>query len=127
MKSTLRLFLLGVFACSAACVVAGCAVAKPATRHLAFPGQTEGALVTRASRSLAVAGYEIKSQDASTGVIQAFRPMTGAFSRPGYGHRVVIETKDGGVKITAFPMEGVVGGESPEQIAGEVARALGGN
>ena len=52
--------------------------------------------------------------------------MTGAFSKPGYGHRVTVTVEDNRLRITVFPMEGVIGGESPDEIQGEVTRLLGG-
>ena len=45
-------------------------------------------------RSLSAGGYEVRNKDASAGVVQAFRPMTGAFSKPGYGHRVTVTVED---------------------------------
>lgn len=76
-------------------------------------------------KSLLVGGYEIKTKDEASGVIQAFKPMTGAFSKPGYGNNVTIAIEDRQAKVTVFPAEGVVGGPSVEDIQGEIARLLG--
>ena len=87
-------------------------------------GSSSGDLFKKAIRGLLSRGYEIKTQDQSIGLIQAFRPMTGTFSRPGYGHNVTITINNGAFTVKAFPMSGVVGGETPSQIRDEVIKLI---
>jgi hypothetical protein len=104
----------------------GCAATlPPSDRQVSMVGQSSGDLFKKAVRGLLAGGYEIKSQDQSIGLIQAFRPMTGTFSRPGYGHNVTITIENGAFTVKAFPMEGVVGGETPTQIRDEVIKLIG--
>lgn len=94
----------------------GCASSESATEKIPLSSLSSSQIFKQAIKGLVSGGYEIRAQDESSGVIQAFRPMTGAFSRPGYGHKVSILIDDKDVTVTEFPMEGVVGGESPEEI-----------
>ena len=105
--------------------VVACASA-PSIREARYPNRGKPELFAQVVRSLSAGGYEVRNKDASAGVVQAFRPMTGAFSKPGYGHRVTVTVEDNRLRITVFPMEGVIGGESPDEIQGEVTRLLGG-
>lgn len=109
----------------AALLLNGCATSEPATREIPLSNQSAPQVFKQVIKGLLSGGYEIKSQDESSGIIQAFRPMTGAFARPGYGHKVTILIDEKNITITAFPMEGVVGGESPEEIRNEVIKLIG--
>jgi len=71
------------------------------------------------SSLLSASGYEIKNQQ--NGVLQVFRPMTGTFAKPGYGHRVTVRKDTSGkLVLTVFPIAGVTGGETPAEIQAEV-------
>jgi hypothetical protein len=101
-----------------------CASAPPSSSTVAMPGQTDAQLFALVTRALVAGGYEIKSKDESARAIQAFRPMRGAFSKPGYGHNVTILIGDHNVTVTAFQMEGAIGAESPEQVRDEVMKVI---
>ena len=98
----------------------GSGSSKSASQSVTMAGQAPSELYAKAKRALLKNNYQIKSSDDASLAIQAFRPMTGAFSRPGYGHNVTILISGSSIEVTAFPMEGVAGGESPEQIRDEV-------
>lgn len=99
----------------------GCAATlPPSSKQVLVAGQSSSDSFKKAIRGLLASNYEIKSQDQSSGLIQAFRPMTGAFTRPGYGHNVTITLESGSFTVKAFPMAGVIGGETPEAIRDEV-------
>ncbi len=103
----------------------GCAATlPPSDRQVSMVGQSSSDLFKKTIRGLLSGGYEIKSQDQSIGLIQAFRPMTGTFSRPGYGHNVTITIDNGTFTVKAFPMSGVAGGETPTQIRDEVIKLI---
>jgi hypothetical protein len=109
---------------------AGCtANLPPSTKTLqreAAGRTTTAALVSRYSKALAAAGYEIKSKDEPGGLIQAFRPSRGVFGDPNYGHRVTVAVDETSVNVTAFASEGTVGAESPDEISAEVLHILQG-
>ena len=105
----------------------GSGSSKSASQTVTFAGQKPADLYAAAKRALLKNNYQIKSSDDANLAIQAFRPMTGAFSRPGYGHNVTILINGDALEVTAFPMEGVVGGESPEQIRDEVIKFIQGS
>lgn len=107
---------LGLFSCVA--------TLPPSERQMSVAGQSSDALFKKVIRGLLAGGYEIKSQDQSLGLIQAFRPMSGSFSRPGYGHNVTIEIDKEAFTVKAFPMSGVLGGETPTQIRDEVINLI---
>ena len=88
--------------------------------EMPFPNLSQSDLMVAAQRSVMSLGYQIKNVNESAGLIQAFRPMTGAFSKPGYGHNISIEVNNQKIKVTVFPMEGVMGGEPPEQIRRQI-------
>jgi len=103
----------------------GCAASlPPSSRQVTMVGQSSGDLFKKAVRGLLAGGYEIKLQDQSSGLIQAFRPMTSFFSQPGYGHNVTITLDNGSFTVKAFPMAGVVGGKTPDQIRDEVIKLI---
>lgn len=104
--------------------VAGCASAAPSVVTIAAPSKSRSELFGAAQRAVASLGYDLKSANEAAGLITAFRPMTGMFSKPGYGHNITIELDAGGVKVTALPMQGVAGGESPEKIRKQVEDAI---
>jgi len=119
--------LRGAMLTAAVCfVVSACATSTPSTRDLSYPNRSRGDLFNHVVKTLSVGGYEIKSRDESAGVVQALRPMTGAFSRPGYGHKVTIAIESSLIRVTVFPAGGVVGGPSVEDVQNEVVRLLGG-
>ncbi len=92
---------------------------KPVMNSYSYQGN-----VNKALKALMTAGYEIKSKDLATGVIQGMRPMKGAFARPGYGHNFVVSVEKGSVTINVMSIEGVLGGESPELVRDEIVRML---
>ena len=104
---------------ASAILLIGCAGTLSSV-EMSFPNSSRSDLMAVAQRSLMSLGYEIKSTNESAGLIQAFRPMTGAFSKPGYGHNISIEVNNQEIKVTVFPMEGVMGGESAEQIRRQI-------
>ncbi|MBK9410941.1 MAG: hypothetical protein IPN47_23410 [Gemmatimonadetes bacterium] len=105
-------------------IAASCASAPPSVVTIAAPSKSRADLFGAAQRAVASLGYEVKSTNEAAGLITAFRPMTGMFAKPGYGHNITIEVDAGGVKVTAFPMQGVAGGESPEKIRKQVEDAI---
>jgi hypothetical protein len=119
--------LRGATLTAAVCfVVSACATSTPSTRGLSYPNRSREDLFNHVVKALSVGGYEIKSRDESAGVVQALRPMTGAFSRPSYGHKVTIAIESSRIGVTVFPAGGVVGGPSVEDIQNEIVRLLGG-
>ncbi|WP_289020354.1 hypothetical protein [Desulfobacter postgatei] len=118
---------LGILCVMGLAMLLGCATSAPSVRETTYPGRSDVALFNYVVQSLSAGGYDIRSKDETSGVVQAFRPMTGLWSKPGYGHRVNLSILEGKVKITVFPMEGVAGGESPEEIQEEITRLLGGS
>lgn len=88
--------------------------------EMPFPNLSRHDLMVVTQRSIMSLGYQIKSTNESAGLIQAFRPMTGSFSKPGYGHNISIEVDNQKIKVTVFPMEGVIGGEPAEQIRRQI-------
>lgn len=102
----------------------GCASAPPSVVTIAAPSKSRAELFGAAQRAVASLGYDVKSTNEAAGLITAFRPMTGMFAKPGYGHNITLEIDAGGVKVTAFPMQGVTGGESPEKIRKQVEDAI---
>lgn len=106
-------------------LAAGCASGSPSVVTIPAPSTIAKAdLFAASQRAIASLGWELRSSNETAGLITAFRPMSGMFAKPGYGHNITIEVAGGGVKVTAFPMQGVMGGESPEKISSQVEAAI---
>ena len=112
---TVIVLSIGILGCTASL--------PPSSQRVIMSGQSSG-FFKKAVRSLTAGGYEIKSADPSIGIIQAFRPLKGPFSQPGYGHNVTITIDKDSFTVKAFPIAGVVGGETPEEIKDEVIKLI---
>lgn len=112
----IALIAIGFVGCSASL--------PPSSKQVTVPGQTSADLYKKAVRSLVDEGYEIKSQDQSSGFIQAFRPLKGAFSKPGYGWSVTITFEKDTYTVKAFPAAGVMGPTTPEMVRDEVIKLI---